>query len=65
MTQFTTVYNRFLDKITDDMYVELTPADTIKDLQHLLIDAIPGFEFPRVNLYDYEIKTEIIDEPDL
>lgn len=65
MTQFTTVYNRFLDKITDDMYVELTPADTIKDLQHLLIDAIPGFEFPRVNLYDYEIKTEIIDESDL
>ena len=65
MTQFATVYNRFLGKITDDMYIELTPADTIKDLQHLLIDAIPGFEFPRVNLYNYEIKTEIINESDV
>ena len=50
MTQFTTVYNRFLGKITDDMYLELTPEDTIRDLQNLLLDAIPGFEFPRCNL---------------
>lgn len=55
-TKFATVYNRFLGKITDDMYLELTPEDTIRDLQNLLIDAIPGFEFPRNNLYDYEIK---------
>lgn len=55
-TLFATVYNRFLGKITDDLYLELTPADTIKDLQNLLIDAIPGFEFPRKNLYDYEIS---------
>ena len=38
------------------MYLELTPEDTLKDLQNLLIDAIPGFEFPRVNLYDYNIS---------
>lgn len=62
MTQFAAIYNRFLGKITDDMYIELTPQDTIRDLQNLLIDAIPGFEFPRKNLYDYEIKTEIIKE---
>lgn len=55
-TKFATIYNRFLGKITDDMYLELTPEDTIKDLQNLLIDAIPGFEFPRVNLYDYDIS---------
>ena len=54
-TQFTEVYNRFLGKITDDMYVELTPQDTIRDLRNLIIDAIPGFEFPRHNLYDYTI----------
>lgn len=54
-TKFATVYNRFLDKITDDMYVELTPEDTRKDLQRLLVNAIPEFEFPRKNLYDYEI----------
>ena len=63
-TTFSTIYNRFLGKITDDMYMELTPEDTIKDLQNLLVDAIPGFEFPRVCLTDYEIKTEIINEAD-
>jgi len=56
MTLFTDVYNRFLGKITDDMYVELTPEDTIKDLRNLIIDAIPGFEFPRQNLMDYTIE---------
>ena len=64
-TLFASVYNRFLGKITDDMYMELTPEDTIKDLQNLLIDAIPGFEFPRKDLYNYEIKIEEIDETDL
>ena len=59
MTQFTDVYNRFLGKITDDMYVELTPEDTIKDLRRLLIDALPGFEFPRKNLQNYSIEEEI------
>ncbi len=61
-TKFSVIYNRFLEKITDDMYMELTPQDTIRDLQHLLIDAIPGFEFPRKNLYDYEIKVVQISE---
>ena len=61
-TPFTDVYNRFLGKITDDMYVELTPQDTIRDLRNMIIDAIPGFEFPRHNLYDYTIETEIKDE---
>ena len=67
-TKFATVYNRFLGKITDDMYLELTPEDTLKDLQNLLIDAIPGFEFPRINLYDYDIsvvkmyENEVVEE---
>ena len=54
-TPFTQVYNRFLGKITDDMYMELTPEDTVRDLRNLLIDAIPCFEFPRKNLLDYTI----------
>jgi hypothetical protein len=54
-TPFTQVYNRFLGKITDDMYMELTPEDTVRDLRNLLIDAIPGFEFPRQDLNDYTI----------
>lgn len=47
------------------MYLELTPEDTVKDLQNLLIDAIPGFEFPRVNLYDYEISVVEMFENEL
>ena len=56
-TTFVEVYNRFLGKITDDMYMELTPQDTIRDLRNLLIDAIPGFEFPRKNLSLYTVGT--------
>ena len=67
-TLFSAVYNRFLGQITDDLYVELTPEDTLKDLQNLLINSIPGFEFPRKNLYDYTIEVvemrenEIVEE---
>ena len=64
-TQFSAVYNRFLGQITDDLYLELTPEDTLRDLQNLLLNAIPGFEFPRQNLYDYEIEIKEIDESDL
>lgn len=62
-TLFANVYNCFLTvKITDDMYIELTPEDTVRDLQALLINSIPGFEFPRKNLYDYVIKIQEINE---
>ena len=64
-TQFSAVYNRFLGQITDDLYLELTPEDTLRDLQNLLINAIPGFEFPRKNLYDYTIEVVEIAESDL
>ena len=64
-TLFSTVYNRFLGKITDDMYLELTPEDTVKDLQNLLINSIPGFEFPRKDLYDYSLKVVEIAEEEL
>lgn len=65
MTQFTDIYNRFLGKITDDLYIELTPEDTVKDLRTMLIDAIPGFEFPRKNLLDYTISQEIKPESEV
>lgn len=61
-TKFSAIYNRFLGKITDDMYMELTPEDTIKDLQSLLIDALPGFEFPRFDLFDYTVSTQVMPE---
>ena len=61
-TQFSEIYNRSLNKITDDMYMELTPEDTIKDLRNLLIDAIPGFEFPRKVIDDYVLETLVVEE---
>ena len=57
-TTFAEVYNRFLGKITDDMYMELTPQDTIRDLRNLILNAIPGFEFPRKILTNFIINTE-------
>ena len=60
-TSFSLVYDSFLSKITDDMYLELTELDTFRMLEQLLLSAIEKFEFPRVNLWDYELF-EIVDE---
>ena len=57
-TTFETIIDRFLGKITDDMYLELTPEDTIRDAKQFLIDAIPYFEFPRFALYNYNEELE-------
>ena len=54
MTSFNTIIDRFLSKITDDMYLEFTEEDTIRDAKQYLLDAIPQFEFPRFALYDYD-----------
>lgn len=64
-TLFSAVYNRFLGTITDDLYLELTPEDTLRDLQNLLINSIPGFEFPRKNLYDYTIEVISVGQDEL
>ena len=53
-TSFLTIYDAFLAKVTDDMYMELTEEDTYSMLQDLLINTLPRFEFPRFDLYDYE-----------
>ena len=55
-TSFTAVYDAFLNKITDDMFMELTELDTYRILQDLLINAIPQFEFPRVDLTQYTLQ---------
>lgn len=61
-TLFASVYDRFLGKVTDDMWIiaqdnSWTMKDVINDLQNLLIGAIPGFEFPRKSL-EYTIVPE-------
>ena len=60
-TSFALVYDSFLYKITDDMYLELTQLDTYQMLEELLLSAIEKFEFPRINLQDYELLG-VIDE---
>ena len=59
MTSFTTIIDAFLSKITDDMYLELTEEDTIRDAKQYLIDAIPYFEFPRFPLFDYDAEAGV------
>lgn len=61
-TSFYEIYGRFLGKITDDMYMEWTKEDTLADMKAILIDAIPGFEFPRFSLYNYDEKAEAYNE---
>ena len=61
-TPFSTIYTSFLSKITDDMYMELTPEDTYKILKELLISALPKFEFPRQDLNYELIETQEVDQ---
>ena len=56
-TSFSKVYELFLSKITDDMYMELTLEDTLKILKQLLISALPKFEFPRQSLKYEEMSS--------
>lgn len=60
-TTFEEIYDRFFGKITDDMYLEWTKEDTQKDMYNILMDAIPGFEFPRFPLYDFT-EVDVEDE---
>ncbi len=60
-TPFEEIYNRFFGKITDDMYLEWSEEDTRKDVKNILLDAIPGFEFPRFPLYDFDADLEIFN----
>lgn len=63
-TGFQQIYDRFFGKITDDTFFgedgisEWTKEETEADVKNILIDAIPGFEFPRFPLYDYDLDAE-------
>lgn len=53
-TPFSAIYDSFLDRVTSDMYMEMTEFDTFHALQDLLITGLSRFEFPRFDIYDYE-----------
>ena len=61
-TPFSYIYDSFLSKITDDMYMELNELDTFRMLEELLMSAIHKFEFPRFNITDFEMA--YVDEVD-
>ena len=54
-TSFMDIYSRFLTKVTDDLYLEMSEHETYECLQDLLVNAIPRFEFPRFDVFDYEL----------
>ena len=58
MTDFEMIYDCFLSKITDDMYMEITPQKTSCLLEELMFNALPWFEFPRVNIHDYDVEAK-------
>ena len=58
MTSFETIFSTFLSKITDDMYMELTKEETYALQLELLQNALHWFEFPRVNIYNYDLALE-------
>ena len=60
-TTFSEIYTSFLSKITDDMYMQLTPEDTYQILRQLLLSAIHKFEFPRQSL-QYQLKKIKIED---
>ena len=58
-TPFSVVYDSFLSKIVDDMYMELNEKDTYNLLEELLLSSIPKFEFPRIDLFNYVAKKDL------
>lgn len=58
-TPFSIVYDSFLSKVTEDMYMELNEKDTYELLEELLLSAIPKFEFPRVDIFNYIAKRNL------
>lgn len=53
-TSFATIYDSFFARVTSNMYMEMTELDTLEQVQDLLLNAIPSFEFPRFDIFDYE-----------
>ena len=57
-TKFEIIYDRFFSKITDDMYMELDRDQTESMKEELFLNALPWFEFPRVDLYKFNLAEQ-------
>ena len=58
MTELSQIYDAFLTQTTDDMYMEITRDETEAMLFNLFNNALPWFEFPRFNLFDFDKDLE-------
>lgn len=54
-TSFATIYDRFLARVTSDMYMEITEGETYHQMQDILLNAIHWFKLPRFDVYNYEL----------
>lgn len=52
-TSYAEVYNSFLNRVTDDMFISWTKEETYEDIDSLLNIAITRFRMPRENLRSY------------
>lgn len=57
-TSFFKIYCRFLDKITDEMYMELTLDETMLILDSLFMDSLSEFDWPRFRIGKF--NTELV-----
>ena len=55
MTKLQEIYDKFMSKTTDDMYLELNREETYNMQFPLFESALHWFEFPRVDIYDYDV----------
>lgn len=54
-TPFTTIYESFLARVTDEMYLEMTDGEVTEQLQTILINSLNRFNYPRFDIQDYEL----------
>ena len=54
MTLFSTVYDRFLDLVTEELYLYWTKEEILEDAKSYLMTAIFNFEYPKVNIRDFD-----------
>lgn len=63
-TTFFKIYCRFLDKITDDMFLEMTLDDTLKIIDSLFFDSLYEFTYPRFRISNYDKDSITLDAVD-
>lgn len=58
-TTFYEIYCRFLEKVTDDMFLEMDEEETFLTMESMLLDSLGNFRFPRFRLYMYDVNYEV------